>query len=131
MVGLPDKQKYMILIESCDKTTKLTVNDITHDNRENEYYGNPENFHIIDKMSYEDELVFNSNNRNIITFSITKWKRITDKDGIHLMMYGEPIKFTVRLMKNNNEEMIMNEQIEYYQKIKDDNKKIIVINDFV
>jgi len=131
MVGLPEKQKYMIFIESCDKATKLTVNDIIHDNIENEYYGNPENFHIIDKMSYGDDLVFNSIKRNIITFSITKWKRTVDNDGVHWMMNGEPLRFTIRLMKNDREESEMNDQIEYYQKIRNDNKKIIVINDFI
>jgi len=131
MIGVPDQHKYMILIESCDKTTKLTVNNIMHDNIDNEYYGNPENFHIIDKMSYSDHLVFNSSNRNIITFSVTKWRRTVDKDGVHLMMFGESLKFTIRLMKNDNEEIRMNEQIKYYQGIRNNNKKIIVISDFV
>lgn len=132
-LGLPNKQKYMILVESCDKSIKLTVNNILHDNIENEYYGNPEYFHLIDKMSYNDDLIFNDSNKNIISFYVTKWKKVIDDNGNHYIMQEEPIQFSIKLSRNENERIIMNEEIEFYKSIKDNNNndKIIIIDNFI
>ena len=116
--------EYLLLIQ-------ISFNDIVIDNIDNEYYGAPENYHIIDKMSYGDELIFNDANKNIISFSVTKWKKKSDKDGLHWMMYGEPLKFSIKLTKNDHEKMEIDEQIDYYQCIKNNNKKIVVINEFI
>jgi hypothetical protein len=135
MIGLPNSAEYIIVIENYDKTTcKITVNDIFHDNIENTYYDklyNRDNFHIIDQMSHNEPLIFNEQNKNIITLKVNKWKKHFDNGSNYLVMNGEPITFNIKLVKNDNAVREMESSSEYYKSLKEQNKKIVIVNDFV
>ena len=131
-IGIPNNEPFMIVVENCDKnTTSITVDDIVHDNVENTYYINKETFHIIDTMSHNEQLIFNEQNRNIISLKVIKWKKNTENGSSYLVMNGDPINFSIKLTKNDNNLKEIKESLEYYQSLKDQCKKIIIIDDFV
>jgi len=137
IIGIPSNEPYVIVIENCDKnTTKITISDIFHDNIENIYYNNEhsnnkENFHIIDKMSHGEPLIFNDKYKNIINLKVIKWKKASDNGSSFLTINGNPITFSIRLVKNDNCLKEINDLIAYYKSLEEQNKKIVIVNDFI
>lgn len=133
--GLSHGEQYMIIIENYDKnTSKITVSDILHDNIENEYYDstmNEDNFIIINSMSHGESLIFDEQKKNIINLKVIKWKKNMENGSSYLVMNGDPINFSIRLVKNENSLKEIRELAEYYNSIKDQNKKIIIVDDFI
>lgn len=132
-IGIPQNHKYMVSIESCDDDVKLTVECIVHRDIKNSSLTLPEISHIIDKINYTDDLVFNDkSDYNLITFKVKKWIKSSDKD-LHkyYVMKDNSTKFTINLVRNENEIQRMNREIEKSKSLNVKINKIVIVNDFV
>lgn len=130
-VRIPNLAPYAIVIENYDKyaDTRINIENIMFGDQTNIFDScSTKNKLIVPFMSYSSDLLFDESDNNIITFKLNKWIRRNDADCSYYGLYKE-VPFTIELVRDDKEYDIMQELTEKY--IRTDNKKIVIVEDFI
>jgi len=130
-VGLPENQRYMIILEVCDDDIngKISIESLTHNGIDNSMCNSSERYIVIQFMSYANDLIFREN--ETINIHVQKWIKHPESDMSGFYILNDDIHFTINLVCNNNEKNNMNKYEKQNGMIRDASKKIIIINNFM
>jgi hypothetical protein len=134
-VGVPNNTPYMIVIENCDLYTdsRISIENIMHGDSPNIFdTRSKKNRLTILFMSYSSDLIFNENNNNAISFTISKWIKYNDNCcGPYYGLYSMIHNFTIELLRNDSENKNMRDMIKEFRMIDNNIKKIVVVDNFL